>query len=344
MGIVAIDGGGTKTLGVLVRSDGTLLSAVQRGPSNMNGDHIRAFQALTDVVSCLCGVAIQCGEKIEVIFAGLAGIEQGDNRQQVKTHLQQLCQQSPLMKETLIEVDNDAVTALYSGTLGEPGIVQIAGTGSITYGVHANGTRERVGGWGYIIGDAGSGYAIGSAGLTAVFRAWDGLDAPTVITPILQESYSLQTITELIPMIYTQNGRQQVAAVAPFVLRAADLGDEAALRIVMEAAQEMGQAITALYRKLYGGLPSVLSESSETSEKSKRIQVVLTGGVFQRADLLLPTIENVCCAAGMQAQFTLPDHPPVAGAVFAGLRRLNIPLPSQLCAQISQQLAAMKVQ
>ncbi|WP_028546287.1 N-acetylglucosamine kinase [Paenibacillus taiwanensis] len=347
MAILAIDGGGTKTLGVLVRRDGTVLSAVQCGPSNINGDCVRAFQVLTDVVSSLCDVAKQCGERVEVLFAGLAGIEQGNNREQVTIHLQQFCQQGLLPREANIVVDNDAVTALYSGTLGGPGIVQIAGTGSITYGVHANGRRERVGGWGYIIGDAGSGYAIGRAGLAAVFRAWDGLAAPTVLMPMLQQCYGLHTITDLIPMIYTESARQQVAAVAPLVLEAADVGDKAALEIVKEAAQDMGQAITALYKKGDGGPSPLLSESGELNVPNKpndTIQVVLTGGVFQRAALLLPTIKDICSAAGMPAQFHVPDCPPVAGAVFAGLRCLNIPLPAQLCSWISEQLAAMTVQ
>ncbi|MFP3490923.1 BadF/BadG/BcrA/BcrD ATPase family protein, partial [Staphylococcus sp. SIMBA_130] len=78
-----------------------------------------------------------------------------------------------------VTVNIDAINALYSGTLGKPGIVQIAGTGSITFSINHDGLSDRVGGWGYLIGEMGSGFALGRDALEAAFLAHDGLGTPT---------------------------------------------------------------------------------------------------------------------------------------------------------------------
>lgn len=325
MGIIAIDGGGTKTVGILSRTDGTVLSTANGGPSNMNGNRDEALRQLTGVVRRLYEEAEQSGEAIEALFAGLAGIEQGDNRKQAAAHLRRLYPDI-----SSVQVDNDAITALYSGTKGEPGIVQIAGTGSITYGLHPSGRRERVGGWGYIAGDPGSGYSIGREALIAVLRAWDGLGKPTALTELIIDAYNLSALTELIPIIYAQETRQRVAALAPLVMKAADLGDVAAQGIMDAAAYSMGEAIAGLHRKLYDG---------KLCAPNGAVPVVLTGGIFKRADLLLPALESTCHEHQLQAQFILPDSPPIAGALFAALRQLGASLDGELCGRVDQQLA-----
>src|SRR5690625_7894553 len=93
-----------------------------------------------------------------------------------------------------ITVHHDAVTALYSGTLGEEGIVQIAGTGAITFGLTNAGEEMRVGGWGHLFSDHGSGYMIGRDALEKVFLAYDGFP---IISILILKEYTLLIVIDM---------------------------------------------------------------------------------------------------------------------------------------------------
>src|SRR5699024_3577731 len=103
-------------------------------------------------------------QKISRIFAGVSRTDHPCARQ---TIVDTLTEVMPSTASTT--VDNDAIIALYSGTMGKPGIVQISGTGSITYGINEQGERSRVGGWGHFIDERGSGYGLGHDALHATF-------------------------------------------------------------------------------------------------------------------------------------------------------------------------------
>src|SRR5690606_28135247 len=97
--------------------------------------------------------------QVKRVYAGMSGGDHPTAREKIKTLLT-----SVLPSTMVVTVNNDAITALYSGSLGKPGIVQIAGTGSITFGLNEEGILGRVGGWGHLLGERGSGYCIGSDG------------------------------------------------------------------------------------------------------------------------------------------------------------------------------------
>jgi len=329
MAILAIDGGGTKTIGILSKTDGIILRMEHGGSSNMNGQRDQAIEEVGLVVRKLMAFANEQQEEIEALFAGMAGIEQGSNRQILERYLRELCPSN-----VVIKLDNDAITALFSGTLGKAGIVQIAGTGSITFGLGADGKRERVGGWGYIVGDPGSGFAIGKSALTAVMRAWDGIDGSTLLTSLVQEVYALKRVPDIIPYIYEKDTRQRVASLVPLVMEAVDRGDATAKRILSEAVHELAEAIECLYHKLY-------EEGSQNRHAS--VPVVLTGGVFNRSDLLVPVLIEQCTSRKLQVKVILPDMPPIAGALFAALRLAGVEPDERTVAHMKRELAAWQL-
>src|SRR5262249_13879716 len=98
-------------------------------------------------------------------------------------------------------VGNDALIALQAGIGDAPGIVIVAGTGSIAYGRHL-GEAARAGGWGYVLGDEGSGYWIGRLALRAVVRHVDGRGKPTSLTPLLLAHFNVTRASELIQKVY----------------------------------------------------------------------------------------------------------------------------------------------
>ena len=128
-----------------------------------------------------------------------------------------------------VVVVNDALIALAAGAGDTPGIVIIAGTGSIAYGRNARRDAARSGGWGHIIGDEGSGYWIGREALSAVVRAVDGRGPSTRLTDDVLEHFAIGDISGLPRIVYDRDlPRLSVAALGPIVQRASTLGDPVA--------------------------------------------------------------------------------------------------------------------
>ena len=174
-------------------------------------------------------------------------------------------------------VVNDGAIALRAAVPDGPGALIIAGTGSIGYGRDAAGREHRSGGWGYLLDDIGSAYAVGLAGLTVVLRAHDGRDGPTALSGSLLGAWGLAAPDDLIGRVYRlPPPREEIAALAPLVAEAARAGDVAAGRIMASAGDGLGELAAAVLAKLNPALGVALP-------------VVTDGGFFRAAaDLLTP--------------------------------------------------------
>lgn len=131
-------------------------------------------------------------------------------------------------------VTTDAELARAAAFAGEPGILLIAGTGSIAVVREADGNNRRLGGLGWRMGDQGSGYWLGMRGLTAVGAMHDQLGPPTRLMEGLCTGAAVAGIGGLIRWSTTAT-TAEVAALAPFVIAAADHGDTVAAEIVADA-------------------------------------------------------------------------------------------------------------
>src|SRR5699024_5266001 len=185
--------------------------------------------------------------KIDRLYAGISGTGHPSAQKKVHDIL------SDVMPACVsITVDNDAIIALYSGTLGKPGIVQISGTGSITYGINHKGKRDRVGGWGHLIGEKGSGYGLGSYALQAVFDAHDQLGPSTLLEKTVPAFFDEQTPPDLIPLIYRSSSpKETIASLGRLVMEAADRNDSVATDILYQNGYDIGQCIKTLASKLF---------------------------------------------------------------------------------------------
>ena len=130
-----------------------------------------------------------------------------------------------------MDVIEDAALLLAAGTPDGWGVAVVAGTGSMAFARGADGRTARAGGWGPLLGDEGSGYAIALAGLRAAARAADGRAAATPLTDRLLAAFGLTRPEELIGVVYRGGDRAALAALAPVVLEAADAGDAVAAEI-----------------------------------------------------------------------------------------------------------------
>jgi N-acetylmuramic acid 6-phosphate etherase len=258
--ILGIDGGGTHTVALLARPtpDPTatthlsplaphrLLGRGEAGPSNFQSVGTeRAFQAVEQAVDEAFRAASLPRQPVQVAWLGLAGA----GRSQDQELFRRWAIEQGLAAE--VKVSSDASLLLAAGTPDGWGVAIVAGTGSIAVGQSPDGCTSRSGGWGYLLGDEGSGYAIGLAALQAVVRAADGRGPETSLCRSLLDQLRLNEPDELIATIYQRSlDRSAIAALAPLVLKAAKAGDAVASDIAQSGADQLAAAIAATARRL----------------------------------------------------------------------------------------------
>lgn len=310
MFVLGIDGGGTKTIGLLCDMDGRVYSRAVVGPTNPNSlGYERVEEEIQSLLDTIKEQAPQQFSQLASFFAGMSGVDREEDKARMsklfQKYLPAVCQ---------IQVDNDAVNALYSGTLGKPGVVNISGTGAITFGIGAQNTRARVGGWGFLLGDPGSGYSIGNRAVKAVFDEHDGLGEKTILSNSILTHFQLQHAPGLIPIIYDmKRARETMASLSRLVVEAAEQGDNVAKNILHLAGQEMAASIRTLILKLYKDGPN-----------QEEVPVVLTGGVYNNAEWFVPSIESNLQFQHIKTKVILPELPPVAGSIIAAMLQTEV--------------------
>jgi N-acetylglucosamine kinase len=208
-------------------------------------------------------------------------------------------------------VTHDAAIALAGATSGEPGIIVIAGTGSMAFGRNASGETARVGGWGYIFGDEGGAFDIVRQALRAVLREHEGWGARTALTPALLEAAGASDAHEMLHLFYTPDWpRARVADLARTVSRIAEEGDPIALRLLHQAAQELALLSGSVRRQLWNeGDPNP-------------VVVSWTGGVFEcsalreRFRMLIALEKDAVCQS--------PRHGPAEGALLLAWQAVGL--------------------
>jgi N-acetylmuramic acid 6-phosphate etherase len=248
--VLAVDCGGSKTEAVLaVRQPGAAPLPISRGwagPSNPRACGLtHAQRNITGAVR----EAFQAAGREPARVAAACLAVAGAGHESIRSAMHRWCEQQALAVRW--RVVHDAEIILRAGVDAEPGIALIAGTGSLAFGTTASGRTARAGGWGHLLGDEGSGYAVGLAGLRAVARATDRSGPETRLTALLLEPFALGDPWELIPTLHAEPElRRRVAAVAPVVLQAAADGDRVAQQIREQAAQDLSAMTEAVARSL----------------------------------------------------------------------------------------------
>ncbi len=278
--VLGIDGGSSKTLALLATEDGEIIGRGQGGTSNFYLASDGGWQ--TALVTAVSQAFISAGMtpfKVNQLCLGLSGVDRPDERQQVSDWLehQQFAEHN--------FIDNDVFLLLWSGNdqmtqgLQGWGAGLIAGTGSIAIGRTEDGRTARAGGWGYLFGDEGSGFAIGCAALRAVCMAEDGRKPGTMLKDMILDSWRLTSVTDLIPLLYSNNAERnrKISSLAIVVQEAASLQDEVAIKIEAHAANNLALALGAVCRKLAfkAEVPLALGGSVITKNELLAAQVLM---------------------------------------------------------------------
>lgn len=303
--VLGIDGGGTKTACAVAR-DGQILSRVKTGPSNLvryPDDTVR--ENLHSAVRQACEAAGVSTSDIQAASMGLAGASRENIS--IRAH--------SIAKEVLaceVEIVGDVFIALDAATEGGPGIVVIAGTGSICLGRNERGETARAGGWGSVISDEGSGYWLGRNAVSACFRAVDSGLTTSLIRHVMS-AWKIGTRDELIVRANAQP-QPSFAELFPSLLAAAAENDPIAIELLTEGGAELSKLVKVVMRRLWPNHQSV--------------RVGMVGGVFQNSGIIRQVFENSLRSERPEAIVHVVTEEPVAGAIFraeALVAKRNLP-------------------
>ena len=285
--LIGIDAGGTKNELVLCEKDGRVVNRLTAPGSNAAdlGPENAAMRIASQVRELTDG---RC-ETVDALFAGLSGGGAPAISGEVRAVL---TRELPFVKS--ISNGSDALNGLYAGVGAGDGMVVIAGTGTSAF-VRCGGVLTQVGGWGYLVDDAGSGYSIGRAVLNAAFRERDGRGESTRLTELVERQLGFNVLGA-VPMIY-RGGKRTVASFAPLAFEAADMGDRQALAIVDNACREL----------------RLLISTSASHLKNAPYLASLLGSLWKAPRLL----EGVRDLLSPDYRLLRPDLPPVFGAAVA---------------------------
>lgn len=240
--VLGIDAGGTKTLCLLADPEGHVIAEARGSGANLQTvGELEVEKVLHEVMERALGDRPILPA---AICLGMAGADRSDDAAVIRALMRRIGYKARFL------LANDGLIALVAAIGHEPGVVIIAGTGSIAYG--RNGLdAARAGGWGYVLGDEGSGYWIGRHALRAVVRHADGRGRATSLTPYVLTHFGVARAQELVHAIYQRNLRPSaIAAASQAVQRAADEGDEVALNILSVGARELAGSAASVVRQL----------------------------------------------------------------------------------------------
>lgn len=269
---LGIDGGGSKTA-CAVGDATSLLASVTTGPSNVvRVGEARARESLQEAVRSACAAAGITPRQVERTCIGAAGAA----REEVSIALRRS------LSEVLpgeIKIVGDMEIALAAAFGSGPGVIVIAGTGSIAYGRDAQGKTARAGGWGFAISDEGSAHWIGRTALSAALRSVDEASNPNL--PLLHEMMKMWQLNSPEDLVRAANFHGESAAAGsapdfaaffPAVLAAAEAGDAVAIGVLTAASSELARLASVVVRRL-----------SQLQGSSPAVPMAMVGGVFRHA-------------------------------------------------------------
>ena len=288
--VIGVDGGGTKTLALAEEVNGEWRGRGTAGPSN---PYAVGFE--TACARIEAAVVEALGEnELAALCLGLAGAGRRDDVEQFAAWARTRFPGVPL------KVGSDAEVLLAAGAPTGAALALVCGTGSIVYGRTAQGESIRVGGWGYLFGDEGSGFAIGAAALRVVMQAFDRRGPPTLLTGLILSRRNLKSPADLVRSIYgAESARTEIAGLAEVVERAAAERDAPSISILNEAAYELAESVRAVYRRV-GDIP---------------VPLILSGSLILRGATLSAAFRRACEMLEMTFTEIIEVPEPAAGAV-----------------------------
>jgi N-acetylglucosamine kinase-like BadF-type ATPase len=306
---LGVDGGATDTACAVATDEGVILGVGRGGPSNhilAPGGRERARAAIEEALRSALASAGLARVEFRAAQFGMTGINADTESARVFAGIA-----AEVVAARSVAIDTDALVARAGALACRPGVVLIAGTGSVALGEDPRGARARTGGWGYLFGDEGSAFALGLGGVRAALRARDGTGPETVLTERIPEALG-RTLGEIPVAFYeTRLHRPQIAALAPVVTAAAAGGDAVSQDLIHDAAERLAALAAAVIHRL--------------TWPDGTVAVAPVGGVFNAGPILLQPLRRALAARAPDAVLVPPRFVPAVGALLLALRSAQIP-------------------
>ncbi len=301
--VVGVDGGGTKTAASVVGDDLGVIGSGISGPSNYRSVGMEASsENIAEAITRALAAAQVSLDALDAICLCLAGFDTELDLPVPQRAINILGYKGPGIFE------NDVVGAWAGVTGGEAGIVAIAGTGATSLGMNRDGEFWRTDGWDYVLGDAGSGYSIGLAGIHAVMKMLDGRRRPTLLAKKVADCYGVDDATAMRRLADSGSlGKLRIADFARHVSESADEGDPVAREILGQASNDIAESIGAIVQRL--------------GMRDETFPIGIVGSVFKSQWTLDPLRPRIAEFAP-KATLSEPVYPPEVGAALTARRRL----------------------
>ncbi|KAJ7965015.1 N-acetyl-D-glucosamine kinase [Quillaja saponaria] len=316
--ILGLDGGTTSTVCICMPivpfshsqpESLPILARAVAGCSNHNSvGETAARETLEQVMAVALSKSGSNRSSVRAVCLAVSGVNHPTDQQRIMNWLRDI-----FPRHVRLYVQNDAVAALASGTMGKlHGCVLIAGTGTIAYGFTEDGKEARAAGAGPILGDWGSGYGIAAQALTAIIKAHDGRGLNTMLASSILDELGLSSADELIGWTYADPSWARIAALVPVVVSCAEAGDEVANKILLDSVKELASSVKAVVQRL--GLCS--------GDGKGTFPLVMVGGVLE-ANRSWDIGKEVINCLSKQFPGVFPIRPKVEPAVGAALLAWN---------------------
>jgi N-acetylglucosamine kinase-like BadF-type ATPase len=305
---LGIDGGGTKTRCLLADETTVLAKAMTGGSNIVRLGEMQAREALHTAIRQACATARISPDQIRAVCIGAAGAARPEIAAKISSILAELISD---ISFTNIEVVGDTEIALEAAFGAGPGVIAIAGTGSIAYGRDAAGHTARAGGWGFAISDEGSGHWIGRRAISAILNARDqGLE--TKLTSLVLQAWKLTALDELVQQA-NSTPPPDFPRLFPIVLRAADAADAIARDLLADAGAKLATLAAIVVRRLVPHAP--LPMLPVATLPVAMLPIAMTGSVFRQSPYVRQVFYNALQTSfpGIDVRQDLAD--PVEGAL-----------------------------
>ncbi|MBE6676656.1 MAG: hypothetical protein E7594_07440 [Ruminococcaceae bacterium] len=286
---LGIDGGGTKTELCLADKDGTILSSALFGASNPNDIGLDATCAL---LSEGIDKVTDGYDRADIsVFAGIAGAATGDHAARIADFLRSL-------GFAKADAASDVRSCLAACLGDADGISVIMGTGSVAY-AQCDGQLLRAGGYGYLLCDAGSGFALGQGAILAALQAEDGSGAPTLLRDMVADACGKSHVLDALSDFY-RGGKAEIARYAPLIFDAHEKGDAVATEILVRNVHAVANLIRAIGARM----------------GKDHVRAVLCGGLTAKSEVILPILRDALASDARTYSLSVSEAAPVQGALY----------------------------
>ncbi|MGL5821796.1 MAG: N-acetylglucosamine kinase [Sarcina sp.] len=289
MYVIGVDGGGTKTEAVAYDLHGNRICSALTGFGNLLNNK---EEALKNVINAIDNIKTQLKScDLQGIYLGLAGSEVANNSEIVFNEVSNLF-------NTKVKVMNDSELALKALLKGEDGILTIAGTGSISFGINDD-VQWKAGGWGHLLGDEGSAYKIAIDGIKNMIQENDNNIELGELSLAILEFLNIKSPNNIIEFVYSST-KDEVAKLAVIVSKLAEDGNKQAIEILINEATLLGETTRQVFSKL----------------NFDKCSVGIVGGVVKKSRIFRESFENYLNERVNIVSYIDEDISPAKGAYY----------------------------